>query len=130
MADEPTHRIDFQFLGSRLRAHVVGINRTLEHRMAYWRAIGEQVQALQPRELLVVGDLRGEPLEPSQLQAFVQALVDGGLFDGIRIAYVETRHGDLARVEAVEIVAREHGFEARVFGNEVEAGVWLRYGSG
>ena len=129
MADEPTYRIDFQVNGSRLRAHVFGVNRTLEHRMAYWRAIGERVQALKPRELLVVGDMRGDPLHPSQLQDFVRAMADGGLFEGLRIAYVETRHGDLARVEAAEIVAREHGFQTRVFGNEIEAAVWLRYGS-
>lgn len=128
MPDAPTFRITFQPHGTRLRAHVLGVNGTLETTVAYWTAIGEQVQALKPRELLVVDDMLGDPPPPEQLQAFVHAMADSGFFDGLRIAYVEAHDHQIPLVEVAEIFARERGFDARVFGNEAEAAVWLRYG--
>ena len=47
----------------------------------------------------------------------------------VRIAYVEAHAGHIAEVEFGEILAREQGFDARVFGNEADARIWLRHGA-
>jgi hypothetical protein len=119
--------IEFQSEGSRLRAHVVGVNGTLETTLAYWLAIAAEVRARAPSMLLVVDDMTGEPPPPEQLQQFVSAMAGLG-FEGLRIAYVEADGDQIPLVEVAEIFAREQGFNARVFGNEADAAVWLRHG--
>ncbi|HEY0661805.1 MAG TPA: hypothetical protein VGD21_10875 [Lysobacter sp.] len=126
MAESPFN-IEFQSDGGRLRAHVVGVNGTLETTLAYWLAIAAEVRARAPSMLLVVDDMTGEPPPPEQLQQFVSAMAGLG-FEGLRIAYVEADGDQIPLVEVAEIFAREQGFNARVFGNEADAAVWLRHG--
>ena len=127
MAPELPFSIEFQSEGGRLRAHVVGVNGTLETTLAYWLAIAAEVRARTPSMLLVVDDMTGEPPPPEQLQQFVSAMAGLG-FEGLRIAYVEADGDQIPLVEVAEIFAREQGFNARVFGNEADAAVWLRHG--
>ena len=72
--------------------------------------------------------MEGEPPPPEQLAQFVQAMVGMG-FEGIRVAYVEAHAEQIPAVEFGEILAREQGFDARVFGNEDDARIWLRHGT-
>ena len=48
--------------------------------------------------------------------------------EGVRVAYVEAYARQVPEAEVGEILAREQGFEVRVFGNEADAAVWLRHG--
>ena len=120
-------RIDYQRHGSLLRAHVTGINGTLETTLAYWMSLAEEVRRERPRNLLVVDDMEGDPPPPAQLSQFVQAMVGMG-FEGVRMAYVEAHADQIPAVEHGEILAREQGFDVRVFGNEATAALWLRHG--
>jgi hypothetical protein len=121
-------RIDYSREGDLLRAHVTGVNGTLETTLAYWTALAAQVQRdPTPKALLVVDDMEGEPPPPEQLERFVQAMIGMG-FEGVRVAYVEAHAHQIPQVEIGEILARELGFHVRVFGDEGAARVWLRHG--
>ena len=125
----PAFHIDYSREGDLLRAHVTGVNGTLETTMAYWTALAAELQREQvPKSLLVVDDMEGEPPPPEQLEQFVQAMVGMG-FEGVRVAYVEAHAQQIPEVEYGEILAREQGFDARVFGNEFDARMWLRHGA-
>ena len=120
-------RIDYRRHGSLLRAHVTGVNGTLATTVAYWMALAEEVRRDPPRALLVVDDMEGDPPPPEQIAEFVQAMVGQG-FENVRVAYVEAHSQQIPEVEFGEILAREQGFDARVFGNETDATMWLRHG--
>ena len=124
----PPFRIAFSPADYGLKAHVRGINGTLETTLAYWRRIAMEVRRLRPAGLLVVDDMEGEPPPPEQLEQFVKAMVGMG-FEGVRVAYVEAHAQQIPEVEYGEILAREQGFDARVFGNESDARIWLRHGA-
>jgi hypothetical protein len=128
MAAQPPFRIEYSRDGEVLRAHVTGVNGTLETTLAYWQALAAEVRRQPPRALLVVDDMEGDPPPPEQLAVFVQAMVGQG-FEGVRVAYVERHAQQIPEVEYAEIMARDLGFDARVFGNEDAAAVWLRHGA-
>ena len=107
-----------------LRVHVQGA-ASVEATRAYWRAIVEESARDQPRYLLLVDELVGEPLGATDWCAVVDMLSGTGL-EGVRIAHVKP-YG-LDAVEHCEIAARQHGFEARVFVDERAARLWLHYG--
>ncbi len=125
--DGPRFTIDYTRERDLLRAHVTGVNGTLETTIAYWTALAAELQRDPPVALLVVDDMEGEPPPPEQLEQFVQAMVGMG-FEGVRVAYVEAHADQIPQVEVGEILARERGFEVRVFGDEQAARIWLRHG--
>lgn len=125
---EPSFRVDFEQGGSgQLRAHVTGRQDGMETLLAYWYAIADEARRIGADMLLVVDELVGEPLPPEQLQGLVQAMAGQG-FEKFRIAYVEADGARIPLVEVAEIHAREQGYNARVFGNESDAAMWLRHG--
>ena len=107
-----------------LRAEVVG-ESTLENTLAYWQAIVSEVRRHRPRCLLLVDELRGLPLGEAQWQRLVQVMRGSGL-EGVRIAHVKPQ--GLQKLEYCELYAREAGFDAHVFDEELAAKFWLRYG--
>ena len=127
MSAPASFRVDYQRHGSLLRAHVTGAKGTLETALAFWMALAEEVRRELPRHLMVVDDMEGDSLTPDQMMQFVQALAGLG-FEGVRIAYVEAHPEQIPEVEHSEIFAREQGFDARVFGSETDATLWLRHG--
>jgi hypothetical protein len=110
-----------------LRVRVTGVNGSLETTVAYWLAIAEEVRARRPRQLLIKDEMLGEPPPPAEIEQFIRAMAGQG-FEGVRVAYVEADGEQVPQVEMGEIYAREQGFDARVFGNEHDAELWLRYG--
>jgi hypothetical protein len=127
MAHPAPYRIDFRREGNLLRAHVTGVNGSLETTLAYWGELAGEVRRRPPRTLLVVDDMDGDPPPPEQIAQFVRAMVGMG-FEGVRVAYVEAHAHQVADVEHGEIIARELGFDARVFDDERRARIWLEYG--
>lgn len=127
VADGRRFHIEFGTTGYGLRARATGTNGTLETTLACWHAIAAEVRRLAPPALLVVDDMEGEPPPPGQLLEFVQAMQGQGM-DAVRIAYVERHAEQLPQVEFAGLLANEHGFDARVFADEAEAVLWLRYG--
>ena|SRR5688572_269453 len=120
-------KVDFEWQPGALRAHVTGVKGSIDITLAYWKAIAEEVRRLRARTLLVVDELEGEALQAEFMPAFIEAMVGLGL-EGVRIAFVETQGGQIPHVESAEILARERGYEVRVFANETDASLWLRYG--
>ena len=110
-----------------LRAHVTGINGTLETSLAYWRCIAEEVRRIQPSGVLVVDDMDGELSPPEEMLAFVLSMKGEGM-ENVPIAYVEKNAAQIPQVELAGLMACEHGFNARVFDWEESAVVWMRYG--
>jgi hypothetical protein len=106
-----------------LRMEVSGPG-TFANTLAYWAAITNAVQEHKPFGVLLIDTTTGE-LSATEWKTLVRAMVGKGL-ESTRIAHVKPR--GLQRVEYCEFYAREAGFIARVFTNEVEADLWLRYG--
>jgi len=90
-----------------------------------WRRIATVLRERKPRGLLLVDETSGEPMTGDEWQALVGAMSGEGL-ESVRIAHVKPL--GLQRIEYCELHAREAGIDARVFTNEKEASVWLRYG--
>lgn len=123
----PNFRIEFSPADYGLRAQVSGINGSLETTLAYWQAIAAEVRRVQPRGVMVVDDMDGEPPPPEQLLAFVQAMQGQGM-EAVRIAYVERHTEQIPQIEVAGLLAYEHGFNAQIFEDETAAAIWLRYG--
>ncbi|HEY5972220.1 MAG TPA: hypothetical protein VIT22_09635 [Pseudoxanthomonas sp.] len=110
-----------------LRAYVTGINGTFETTLSYWRRIAAEARRTNPAALLVVDGIYGEPPPPEQLQAVVLAMKDEGIVH-LPIAYVADDVAQIPQVELAGLMANESGFKVRIFGDEHEALLWLRYG--
>jgi hypothetical protein len=110
-----------------LFVRVTGVNGSLETTVAYWLAIAAEVRARKPAQVMIKDEMLGEPPPPGEIQQFIAAMAGQG-FEGVRVAYVEADGEQVAQVEHGEIYAREQGFDARVFGSEQQAELWLRYG--
>jgi hypothetical protein len=123
----PFH-LDYADRPGYLYVRVTGVNGSLETTVAYWMAIAAEVRARRPAQVMIKDEMLGEPPSPGEIQQFIAAMAGQG-FEGVRVAYVEADGEQVAQVEHGEIYAREQGFDARVFGSEQQAELWLRYGS-
>ncbi len=123
----PLFRIDYQRAGDTLRACFHGDNSALDTIIACWMALAEELRREPAKALLVVDEMKGASPDPEELARFVQSMVRLG-FEGVRVAYVEAYARQVPEAEVGEILAREQGFEVRVFGDESDAALWLRHG--
>jgi len=98
---------------------------TYANTLAYWQTIAAKLRELDAPGLMVVDETTGPPLSAEDWKALVEAMQGQGL-ERVRIAHVKP-HG-LQLIEYCELAAREAGLEARVFTDEAEADLWLRYG--
>jgi hypothetical protein len=121
-------QIDYHASAGALSARITGAKGSIDITLGYWQAIGAEVIRLHPRTLLVIDEMQGEPLPVEQMQHLVDAMTWEG-FEQMRVAYVATPGRQMSRVEVAEILARERGFNVRVFSNETDASLWLRYGA-
>ena len=122
------YRLTFKHQPPLLIAWVAGgEDSRLEVTFDYWGGIGAEVRATGARKLLVVDEMQGEVMTDADLERFFAGMSGRGL-EGLRIAYVEGRPDQMQRIEFVEQMALERGYTIRVFGNERDAGFWLRHG--
>ena len=121
-------QIDYHASPGALSARITGLKGSIDITLGYWPAIGAEVVRLHPRTLLVIDEMQGEPLAVEQMQHLVDTMTWEG-FEQMRVAYVATPGRHMSRVEVAEILARERGFNVRVFSNETDASLWLRYGA-
>jgi hypothetical protein len=108
--------------GLRVEVHGLG---TYENTVTYWRDIVAELRKRKVPGLLLIDETTGAPLTAQEWRHLVAAMVGKGL-EHVRIAHVKP--SGLQRIEYCELSAREAGLEARVFTNEAEADLWLRYG--
>jgi hypothetical protein len=123
MSQAPDYEVRFSPHPAGLKVNVRGAG-TLVNTIAYWQAIVAQLKRRPVRGVLLVDEMQGESLQAQEWHDLVQSMRGTGL-DRVRIAHVKP--GGLQRIEYCEIYAVEAGIDARVFVNEVEAGVWLRH---
>lgn len=129
MVGDGSFELAFEQRPNYLFVRVSGVNGRLDTTIAYWTAIAAEVRRRKPRCLMVHDEMLGETPPPEELQRLIQAMAGLG-FEGVRVAYVEAHASQLPEVQHGEIFAREAGFQGRVFGNEDEAALWLRFGHG
>lgn len=122
------YRLEFQYEAPLLRARVVGGHDTsLAVSREYWLRILQEVRASGASQLLVLDRMQGEVMGDDDLHRFFDAMVGQGL-EGVRVAYVEGRADQIPHIERAELMAREQGYDARVFNDQNDAMVWLRHG--
>jgi len=109
---------------SGIRVEVRG-EGTYENTVAYWQWIVTEVRNRRPLCLLLIDEMHGQPLSAADWLALVTAMRGQGL-EAVRIAHVKPR--GLQLIEHCEIYANEAGFHSRVFMDESQADLWLRYG--
>jgi hypothetical protein len=110
-----------------LVANVTGWIDTVDALIALFIKIGAELQRTGLRKLLVIDHTFGVVPPEEQLRKLF-ASVEGQGFSRVRVAYVDARGTAVSRMEVGEIMGREHGYECRVFDNEVRARIWLHYG--
>ena len=125
IGDCADYRIDFQSAGPLLRARVTGTS-SFASTIAYWLQVATEVRARKPAALLLIDELQGRALSSDEWQSLVEGMKQQGL-ETVRIAHVKPL--GLQSAEHCEIYAREIGLDARVFDNETNARLWLRYGT-
>ncbi|RZA17447.1 MAG: hypothetical protein EOP93_13295 [Lysobacteraceae bacterium] len=122
------YRLEFEYEAPLLRVRVIGGNDTsLAVSSEYWLLIADEVRANGARQLLVLDAMAGEVMAPEDLERFFDAISGRGL-EQVRLAYVEGRADQIPRVEFAELIARERGYNIRMFNSETDAVVWLRHG--
>ena len=67
-------------------------------------------------------------MAPLQQPRFFAAMRGSGL-EAVRVAFVDANTRHPPHAETAEILAVEHGFNARVFPDEQGAERWLHYGA-
>jgi len=107
-----------------LRVEVRGPG-TYQNTLAYWRSIAAVLGERRPPGLLLIDKTSGPPLSAAEWRSLVDLMRGTGM-EQVRIAHVKPF--GLQRVEYCELYARELGFDARVFTDENQADLWLRYG--
>ncbi|WP_449447942.1 hypothetical protein [Thermomonas brevis] len=122
------YRLEFDERPPLLTVRLLGdAETTLERTREYWLRIAESANACGAEQLLVLDALPGEVMSDEDLLRFFDSVGTLGL-ERVRIAYVEGRIDQVSRIEYVELLALERGYRIRMFGNESEARMWLRYG--
>lgn len=124
------YQLEFDFQPPLLRARV---SKGGESRLAvtreYWERIAAEVRVTGAERLLMVDAMPGDVLGDDDLVRLFEAVVGLGL-EAVQIGYVKMRLDQIPRIEYAELMALERGWHVRMFGNESDALLWLRYGSG
>lgn len=124
------YQLEFDFQPPLLRARA---SKGGESRLAvtreYWERIAAEVRATGAERLLMVDAMPGDVLGDDDLVRLFEAVVGLGL-EAVQIGYVKMRLDQIPRIEYAELMALERGWHVRMFSNESDALLWLRYGSG
>lgn len=122
------YRLEFEYHAPQLRVRVSGgVDTGLAVSSEYWHLIADEARATDASQLLVLDGMAGEVMAPEELERFFDAIAGRGL-ERVRLAYVEGRADQIPRIEYAELMARERGYDIRMFNNETDAGIWLRHG--
>lgn len=94
---------------------------------ALFLAVAKHMREGAHTRVLILDNTFGVVPPEADMRALFSQLRGKG-FEDVRIAYVDARGTAVARMEIGEIIAREQGYDCRVFDNEPRARIWLHYG--
>lgn len=94
---------------------------------ALFLAVAAQMREGAHTRVLILDNTFGVVPPEADMRALFGQLRGKG-FEDVRIGYVDARGTAVARMEIGEIIAREQGYDCRVFDNEPRARIWLHYG--
>lgn len=123
------YRLEFEFQPPLLTARVSEGNQRSQLAVIreYWERIAAEVRASGAGTLLMIDAMPGDVLEDADLVQLFEATAGLGL-EAVRIGYVKLRLDQIPRIEYAELMALERGYTIRMFSNESDARLWLRYG--
>lgn len=126
---ESRYRLEFDFQPPLLTARVSEGSQLSQLAVIreYWERIAAEVRARGAETLLMIDAMPGDVLEDADLVRLFEATAGLGL-EAVRIGYVKLRVDQIPRIEYAELMALERGYRIRMFGNESDARLWLRYG--
>lgn len=125
--EKPGFELRLETESSALVANVTGWIDSVDALLALFGRIAAEVRRTGVRQLLVIDHTFGVVPPEDQLSRLVGGMAGQG-FEHVRLAYVDARGTAVSRMEVAEILARERGYECRVFDNESRARIWLHYG--
>jgi hypothetical protein len=125
--EKPGFDLRLETESSALVANVTGWIDSADALLTMFGRIAAEVRRTGVRRLLVVDHTFGVVPPEDQLHRLVTGMAGQG-FEQVRLAYVDARGTAVSRMEVAEILARERGYECRVFDNESRARIWLHYG--
>ena len=94
---------------------------------ALFTAVARHMREGAHTRVLVLDHTQGVVPPETDMRALFSQLKGIG-YEDVRVAYVDARGTAVARMEIGEIIAREQGYDCRVFDNEPRARIWLHYG--
>lgn len=132
MSEAPGHReagfdVVLATESSALVATVTGRIDAVEALIQLFLRIAAEVRRTGVRQVLVLDHTYGVVPPEAQLRKLFASL-EGQSMESVRLAYVDARGTAVSRMELGEILARERGYDCRVFDNEARARIWLHYG--
>ncbi|MDE2408503.1 MAG: hypothetical protein KGL91_11665 [Xanthomonadaceae bacterium] len=123
------YRLEMAFQPPLLSVRIFGdADSSLPVTREYWLLICQRVRSLGARQLLLLDAKESDVMSPEDLERFFVAIAGQGL-EQARIAYVEGRVDQMSRIQEAELMALERGYHVRMFSNESDARLWLRYGT-
>ncbi len=126
-APATTHQVSYRCEDRCLTARVTGTLESIDALIAMFGGFAEELLRQKPTALLVLDETVSIMPTDAEYQELAGHMQGSG-FDQVRTAYVDVRGESLARIELGELIAREQGYQLRVFDNEKLARIWLRYG--
>jgi hypothetical protein len=125
--EKPGFDLRLETESSALVANVTGWIDSVDALLTLFGRIAAEVRRTGLQQLLVIDHTFGVVPPEDQLFRLVSGMVGQG-FENVRLAYVDARGTAVSRMEVAEILARERGYDCRVFDNESRARIWLHYG--
>jgi hypothetical protein len=125
--EKPGFDLRLETESSALVANVTGWIDSVDALLTLFGRIAAEVRRTGLQQLLVIDHTFGVVPPEDQLFRLVSGMAGQG-FENVRLAYVDARGTAVSRMEVAEILARERGYDCRVFDNESRARIWLHYG--
>jgi hypothetical protein len=123
------YRLELEFQPPLLCVQIYGdADSSLPVTREYWLRMAQRRRALGATQLLLLDAKESDVMSQEDLEQFFVAIEGQGL-EQARIAYVEGRVDQMPRIQEAELMALERGYRIRMFSNESDARLWLRYGT-
>ena len=124
------YRLELEFQPPLLCVHIFGnADSSLPVTSEYWLSIIHKLRTLGATQLLLLDAKESDVMSHEDLERFFVAIAGQGL-EHAKIAYVEGRVDQMPHIQEAELMALERGYRIRMFGNESNARIWLRYDGG